>query len=140
MIFPVVAACVLAEILLQTALLDYTAALSCPHADGDVTWSRKINGEIVPLLSIRGGQETRLSDRYGSLADGALVIRKVQDSDETVYLCNGKKTVYLKVNTGSSEAAPPEDESLASTGSDNLNVDLEPDREGGASDIQRPSD
>ncbi|XP_018540374.1 uncharacterized protein LOC108888735 isoform X4 [Lates calcarifer] len=82
----------------QTVLLNSVATLPCPHATGDVTWSRfNKSGKEVTLISIKNGQENRPDKRFGSLANGSLVITKVQYSDTSMYLCNKKHTVYLEV-------------------------------------------
>ncbi|XP_017260763.1 uncharacterized protein LOC108229602 [Kryptolebias marmoratus] len=83
----------------QTALLHSVASFPCPHAAAGVTWSRFRNGQQVTLIRVTGDQEIRSDKRFGSLADGALVIWKVELSDESLYFCNQKKTVYLRVTT-----------------------------------------
>ncbi|RVE76792.1 hypothetical protein OJAV_G00012160 [Oryzias javanicus] len=98
-------------ILQQVALLRSVAVLSCPHAGPDVTWSRVRNGERLVLVSVRAGRETRLDRRFGSQADGSLVITNTEASDETVYFCNQQPRVYLKVTSDPQEVpskAPPE--------------------------------
>lgn len=98
-------------ILQQVALLRSVAVLPCPHAGPDVIWSRLRNGEKLVLVSISEGRETRLDRRFGSQADGSLVITNTEASDETVYFCNQKPRVYLKVTSDPKEVpskAPPE--------------------------------
>lgn len=89
------------------------ATLLCPHARGNVSWSRYVNGNRVPLLSIINGKENRADPRYSSRANTALVISRVEASDTSLYLCNGEKTVYLEVSTDRSVAAAQPEETTA---------------------------
>lgn len=73
--------------------------LSCSHAAADVTWSRYRNGQQVVLVSVKQDQEYRSDRRFGSQADGVLVIQRVQHSDESWYFCNNKKEIYLRVTS-----------------------------------------
>ncbi|XP_072240026.1 uncharacterized protein [Leuresthes tenuis] len=124
--------CHISGILQQTVMLHSVAALPCPHATGDVSWSRlKENGEKMLLVSIINGQESRTDTRYGSQADGALLINKVEESDERMYLCNTRKTVYLRVTTDPREVSVP-----AESGRNGF----KPEQTGGAADIQRSPD
>jgi len=56
------------------------------------------------LVSIRNGLESRTDRRYGSQADGSLLINRVEESDERMYLCNMRKTVYLRVTADPDKA------------------------------------
>lgn len=71
--------------------------LHCPHARGDVTWSRYIDGKRVTILTTKNDHEHRTNKRFGSLANYSLFIMNVESSDTTMYLCNGVPTVYLNV-------------------------------------------
>ncbi|XP_013887875.1 uncharacterized protein LOC106535422 [Austrofundulus limnaeus] len=83
----------------QTSLLDSQVTLSCSHAAADVTWSRYKDGKKVILVSNKQDREFRPDRRFGSQADGALVIQRVQHSDESLYFCNNKKEIYLRVTS-----------------------------------------
>lgn len=76
-----------------------------------MTWSRFQNGAKLVLVTIREGRETRLDRRFGSQADGSLVIIQTEASDESVYVCNQKHRVYLTVTSDAKQIpskAPPE--------------------------------
>ncbi|XP_041790066.1 uncharacterized protein LOC121604573 [Chelmon rostratus] len=82
----------------KTFLQNTMAILPCPHREGDVIWSRYINGEKVILVSIESGIEKIPDKHYGSLADNSLLIHNVKPSDSAMYLCNGAQ-IYLEVTT-----------------------------------------
>ncbi|KAL3995750.1 olfactory receptor [Sarotherodon galilaeus] len=75
------------------------AVLTCPHAQGDVTWSRAIRGTRVTLLTVSNGHVSSSSERFGSRNNNELLIRNVVESDTSMYLCNERKTAYLNVTT-----------------------------------------
>nr|XP_019967278.1 PREDICTED: uncharacterized protein LOC109646025 [Paralichthys olivaceus] len=79
--------------------LNSVATLPCPHAAGDVSWTRLINGDHVILVTITNGQEDRRDKRCGSLVDKSLVIFNVRSSDSAWYFCNRRPTAYLEVTT-----------------------------------------
>ncbi|XP_059187918.1 uncharacterized protein LOC131970517 [Centropristis striata] len=89
---------------LVTVLQGSVATLPCPE-EGDVTWSRYIAGEQVPLVTITNGLETQKTERFGSLADKSLVITNIIASDTATYLCN-KARVYLNVTTDPKAVRP----------------------------------
>lgn len=75
------------------------AVLTCPHAQGHVTWSRAIRGTRVTLLTVSDGHVNSRSERFGSRDNNELLIRNVVESDTSMYLCNERKTAYLNVTT-----------------------------------------
>ncbi|XP_065816580.1 uncharacterized protein [Labrus bergylta] len=74
-----------------------TVTLPCPVKSGDVTWKHLTGSqEGKTLVTIRNGEEKITNkDKYGSLADNSLVIKKVDPSDYRMYFCN-KHRVYLQ--------------------------------------------
>ncbi|XP_074552537.1 uncharacterized protein LOC141809423 [Halichoeres trimaculatus] len=83
------------------------ASLPCPVETGDVTWSYLTkSGLTETLVSIVNGEERITNrDKYGSQADNALLIKKVNPSDSRMYFCN-KRKVYLFVTTDPNMLAP----------------------------------
>ncbi|XP_030587955.1 uncharacterized protein LOC115782085 isoform X1 [Archocentrus centrarchus] len=88
-----------------TVLEHSDAVLSCPHAQGDVTWSRH-KGGLLTLLTVRNGQVSSSDQRFSSRENHELVIRNVVESDTSMYLCNGEKTAYLEVTTDPNKVDP----------------------------------
>lgn len=89
------------EIPRVTALQHSDAVLTCPHAQGDVTWSRSTStGDLLKFLTVRDGLVWSSEQRFGSRENHQLVIRNVVQSDTSLYLCNGRTTVYLEVTVG----------------------------------------
>ncbi|XP_035770590.1 uncharacterized protein LOC118455495 [Neolamprologus brichardi] len=88
-----------AEILTVSARQHTDAVLTCPHAQGHVTWSRAIGGTRVTLLTVSDGHVNSSSERFGSRDNNELLIRNVVESDTSMYLCNERMTAYLNVTT-----------------------------------------
>ncbi|XP_060918899.1 uncharacterized protein LOC132993215 [Labrus mixtus] len=74
-----------------------TVTLPCPVKSGDVTWKHLTGShEGKTLVTIQNGEEKITNkNKYGSLADNSLVIKKVEASDYRMYFCN-KHQVYLQ--------------------------------------------
>ncbi|KAG7225265.1 hypothetical protein INR49_014663, partial [Caranx melampygus] len=86
--------------------------LPCPQTvNGSVTWSRKINGTKVQILTADDDGDKRHNDpgkRYTSLADKSLHIQRAVVSDSGRYFCNNERAVDLTVNPPvTSTTAPP---------------------------------
>lgn len=117
------------------ALPDSLASLPCPEETGDVTWSYLENSKTITLVAIKNGEEQVTNkDRYGSLADNTLLIKKVKFSDSRMYFCN-KRKVYLEVTTDPVTSGPDE---VDSEGSGLKEED--PDKEDSDSKKQESSD
>ncbi|MEQ2285609.1 hypothetical protein AMECASPLE_033731 [Ameca splendens] len=125
----------------QTVFLNTNASLPCSHAHGDVTWSRYRNMKRKTLVSITKGVVDIPDKRFGLQADGALLIRNVDFSDESMYLCNLKQEVYLKVISDSNEQIPKDGPGdRAAPGKDEPVVRLESEQKEAAAEIQHSSD
>ncbi|XP_069578184.1 uncharacterized protein [Brachyistius frenatus] len=101
-----------ADVTKQTVLQHTAATLPCPHAKGNVSWTRYRSSKLVTLVSIINGLDRRTDKRFSSLADNALYISNVEVLDTSMYMCNGRQTVYLEVTTDTNivPKARPEDE------------------------------
>eukprot|EP00064_Thunnus_orientalis_P023653 superscaffoldBa00009163_g23905 len=115
------------------------ATLPCPHPEGDVTWSRYINGKKVTLVTIKNGREIITDKRYGSLADHSLVITNVKSYDSAMYHCNHKE-IYLHVITDPNMVVPnaqPEGGNVPVTPINDIQgFGLAPDQRGKAADTE----
>ncbi|KAM7394786.1 hypothetical protein PAMP_021569 [Pampus punctatissimus] len=89
----------------KVVLQNTEATLPCPHPEGDVTWSRYINGEKVTLVKVKNDHKSSMNERYRSLANYSLLIVNVKDTDSSMYDCNGKK-IYLDVTTDPNMVVP----------------------------------
>ncbi|XP_042247658.1 uncharacterized protein LOC121883443 [Thunnus maccoyii] len=120
-------------------LQNTVATLPCPHPEGDVTWSRYINGKKMTLVTIKNGQEIITDKRYGSLADHSLVITNVKSYDSAMYHCNHKE-IYLHVITDPNMVVPnaqPEGVNVPVTPINDIQgFGLAPDQKGKAADTE----
>ncbi|XP_039862605.1 contactin-3-like isoform X3 [Simochromis diagramma] len=76
--------------------------LPCPHSvEGGVRWSRESGGSRADILTADGdGTKKHINDpqkRYGSQADGSLIILRAAPSDSGRYFCNHEAAVELTV-------------------------------------------
>ncbi|XP_074468524.1 uncharacterized protein LOC141753822 [Sebastes fasciatus] len=92
---------VAAEIIHEIVKEKTSVILRCPHSvEGEVTWSREINGRIVDILTADGDRDIRHNDpgrRYSSFADKSLYIHRVNISDSGRFWCNNEPAVELTV-------------------------------------------
>ncbi|XP_037651329.1 uncharacterized protein LOC119503559 [Sebastes umbrosus] len=92
---------VAAEIIHEIVKEKTSVTLRCSHSvEGDVTWSREINGRKVLILTAGDDGDIRHNDpvkRYSSLADNSLYIRRVNISDAGRFWCNNEPVVELTV-------------------------------------------
>lgn len=87
----------------QRVRLNGMGILSCGDVkEGEVTWSRFINGSQVFILSIDDdGQISRhTNNNHSVLPDLSLIIWFVTPQDEGLYYCNGRPVACLTVKSG----------------------------------------
>lgn len=89
----------------MTVLQNQMVKLPCSHTEGDVSWSRFLNGNKIILVSLENGREVIKNSRFGSEAKNVLVILDVRLSDSGMYFCNQSK-IYLEVITDPSVVTP----------------------------------